>query len=217
MDYILQSKMKLFPIDVFYNEYFFGNIISLFDLIKVKDIVITFDIREGSGFNVTYGDKLYYFAPFDTGLYYFDTSKALQTVSSKTKSSVSPYSLLQSVEDNKKFYSMAEIKGADNARKQQEEIGWPSDVFYHNIIKENLLINTEITLDDVQRARHIYGPAKPILQGTMVRQRPTSNKIEKYNFHYQYQSITATLALVLISSLSTGLPFLQVNQQRLLS
>ena len=74
---------------------------------------------------------------------------------------------------------MAEIKGADNARKQQEEIGWPSDGFYHKIIKENLLINTEITIDDVQRAKHIYGPAKPILQGTMVRQRPTSNKIEK--------------------------------------
>ena len=112
---------------------------------------------------MVYDNKLYYFAPFDTGLYYFDTSKAPQIVSDKTKSSISPYSLLQSVEHNKKFYSMAEIKGADNARKQQEEIGWPSDGFYHEIIKENLLINTEITIDDVQRAKHIYGPAKPIL------------------------------------------------------
>ena len=135
MDYVLQSKMKLFPLDVYYNEHSLGNIISLFDLIKVRDIVITLDSREGNGFNVVYDNKLYYFAPFDTGLYYFDTSKAPQIVSDKTKSSISPYSLLQSVEHNKKFYSMAEIKGADNARKQQEEIGLPSDGFYHEIIK----------------------------------------------------------------------------------
>ena len=96
----------------------------------MKDIVVTLDSCVGNGFDMIYGDKLYYFAPFDTGLYYFDTSKALQTVSGKTKSSIYPYSLLQSVEDNKKFYSIAEIKGADNAHKQQEEIGLSSDIFF---------------------------------------------------------------------------------------
>ena len=79
------------------------------------------DSRDGNGFNVIYWGKLYYFASFDTGLYYFDASKAPQTVSGKTKSSVSPYLFLQSVEDNKKFYSMTKIKGVDNARKQQEK------------------------------------------------------------------------------------------------
>ena len=93
MDYVLQSKMKLFPLDVYYNEHSLGNIISLFDLIKVKDILITLDSREGNGFNVVYDNKLYYFAPFDTGLYYFDTSKAPQTVSDNSKSSF--FSLLQ--------------------------------------------------------------------------------------------------------------------------
>ena len=43
----------------------------------MKDIVVTLDSCEGNGFDMIYGDKLYYFAPFDTGLYYFDTSKAL--------------------------------------------------------------------------------------------------------------------------------------------
>ena len=74
---------------------------------------------------------------------------------------------------------MNEIKGADAARQQQEEIGWPSDSFYRTIVKRNLLVNTEVTIDDVQRAERIYGPAKPMLQGSMIRQRPTSNRIEK--------------------------------------
>jgi hypothetical protein len=34
-------------------------------------------------------------------------------------------------------------------------------------------------LDDVQGAQHIYGPAKPLLQGAMTRLKPTTNKIEK--------------------------------------
>ena len=63
---------------------------------------------------------------------------------------------------------MNKIKGADAARQQQEEIGWHSDDFYRTIIKNNLLTNTEVTIDDVQRVEHIYGPAKPMLQGTMI-------------------------------------------------
>ena len=85
-------------------------------------------------------------------------------------------------------------------------------MFYHHIIKENILINTEVTIDDFQRAEHIYGPAKPILQGTMTRQRPTGNKIEKISLHYQYLHIIAVSVLALISFLLTVMLSLQVNQ-----
>ena len=77
------------------------------------------------------------------------------------------------------FYTDLEVKGADAARKQQEEIGWPSDTFYKHIIGNNLLTNTEVTLDDVVRAEYIYGPAQPLFEGTMVRKRPVQNKVEK--------------------------------------
>ena len=179
LEYYLRSRMNLFPLDVFYNEYSVGNIISFFDLIQVDGILITLDSREGQGFNVIFEGKLYCFKPYENGLYYYDSRAAPVLVGDKDKSPVYPYSFLQSVEDNKAFYTANEIKGADSARRQQEEIGWPSDVFYHHIIKENSLTNTEVTIDDVQRAEHIYGPAKPILQGTMTRQRPTGNKINK--------------------------------------
>ena len=36
-----------------------------------------------------------------------------------------------------------------------------------------------MTLDDVLRAEHIYGPAKPLLQGAMTRLKSANNKIEK--------------------------------------
>ena len=123
MDYYLPSKMKLFPLDENYNEHSLGNIISLFGLMQVEGIVITLDSREGYGFNVLYKNKLYVFLPFATGLYYFDTRTTPQQVSDKTKLSVSPYSLLRSVDDNKEYYSIDKIKRADADRQQQEEIG----------------------------------------------------------------------------------------------
>ena len=179
MTYGLKSTMKLFPLEVAYNEGSVGNIISFFHLIQVPGLVITLDNRVNYGFNVTYLGKFYHFLPFENGLYYFDTRIEPKSVEDNNKEVVSPYSLLQSVVDNKAFYTQREIKGAENARLQQEALGWPSDDYYKFIIKENLVTNTEITIDDVERAQHIYGPAKPLLQGAMTRLKPTTNKIEK--------------------------------------
>ena len=179
MTYCLRSTMKMFPLGVFYSEKSIGNIISFFHLVQVPGVVITLDSRVNYGFNVSYHGKLYHFLPFENGLYYYDTRVEPRSAVDKTKDEFSSYSFLQSVDDNKLFYTQREIKGAENARLQQEAIGWPSDDFYQYIIKENLLTNTEVTLDDIQRARHIYGPAKPLLQGAMTRLKPTTNKIEK--------------------------------------
>ena len=93
MDYCLRSKMKLFPLDAHYNKHSLGNIISLFGLMQVKDIV-TLDSREVYGFNVLYKNKIYVFLHFATGLYYFDICTTPQQGSDKTKPSISPYSLL---------------------------------------------------------------------------------------------------------------------------
>ena len=179
MIYYLTSKVKMFPINCHYNEHSMANIISLFQLMNIDDIVITLDNRIGTGFKVIYGNKLYRFLPYNHGLFYYDTTVEPENITIEFKNEVNPYSFLQTVDDNKEYFTATEIKGAEAARFQQEEIGWPSDSFYHTIIKENLLTNTEVTIDDVHRAEHIFGPAKPLLEGTMTRQRPTTNKIEK--------------------------------------
>jgi len=70
---------------------------------------------------------------------------------------------MQTVADYKNIYTAQEIKGAENARLLREDIGWPSDGFYKHIIEENLVTNTEITIDDLHRADHIFGPAKPFV------------------------------------------------------
>ena len=122
----------------------------------------------------------------------------VNTINPNTKDMLSTYSFIQTVNDNKQFYAAAEIKGVEQARIQQEELGWPSDTFYSHIINNNLLTNTEVTPDDVQRVIHIFGPAKLLLQGTMTRLKPTSNKIKKYLFHRSSTNSTSASASVLI-------------------
>ena len=56
-------------------------------------------------------------------------------------------------------------------------MGWSSITAYRNIIKNNLITNAEVTINNVNRAEIIYGTATPILQGRMTRVKPKSNKI----------------------------------------
>ena len=120
MNYCLKSTMSLFPLSVHYNEKSIGNILSFFDLVRVPGLVITLDSRENYGFNVTYMGKMYHFLPYENGLYYYDSRVEPRSIADKTKEVVNHYSFLQSVEDNKAFYSQREIKGAEIARLQQE-------------------------------------------------------------------------------------------------
>jgi len=122
---------------------------------------------------------------------------------------------MQTVADNKKIYKTQEIKGAENARLLQEKIGWPSDGFYKHIIKENLLTNTEITIDDLHRADHIFGPAKPLLQGTMIRQKPTVNKIEKIPLPLPISTHHSSLSLCIDFFYMNGHAFLTSKSRKL--
>lgn len=109
MEYYLKSEMKIFPISVFYNEDSLANIISLFNLIKAPGVHIHMDSSIDYGFKVTYDGKIYHFKPFDTGLYYYDTTDtpvlaADNTSLVKNNNVVSSYSFIQTVEDNKKNF-----------------------------------------------------------------------------------------------------------------
>lgn len=105
----------------------------------------------------------------------------LQPAEDESKTNISHYSLLQSTDENNKFYSENEIKGAEKVLFQRKDIGWTGNDFYKHIVKENFLANTEVTIDDVHRVDHIFGPPKPLLQGEMIRLKPKANKIDNTN------------------------------------
>ena len=65
-----------------------------------------------------------------------------------------PYNFLNTVSENKAFFSRREIRGAEAARDQQDQIGWPSDQLHYEYIRDNLIKNSKATLDDLRRAQY---------------------------------------------------------------
>ena len=108
--------------------------------------------------------------------------------SSKTNTTVTPYYLFSIVTENKGFYTWADIEGAYIARRDKLLLGWPSTSNFKTYVNNNLLLNCNITVDEISIAEHIYGEATPILQGETRRKTSTVHlKIEKYIDLFQYQ------------------------------
>ena len=160
MTYKYKGTLSAFKeLTCYYNPECLVNIISL-DLLQAK-YHTTFDSEKKNAFTVEISDKLTItFEGFGSGLYFVNLNKSINAY---------PLSLLNTVKENKQFYNKREIEGAEAARAQQGQIGWPSDQQYYEIIRDNLLINSKATLDDLRRAEHIYGgPAVDLLKGKTV-------------------------------------------------
>jgi hypothetical protein len=160
MTYTEKGTLDVFKeLDCYYNPECLVNIISL-DLLQAK-YHTTFDSEKKNAFKVEVSDVLTItFEGFGSGLYF---------VNLNTPVNAYPLSLLNTVTENKQFFSRREIEGAEAARAQQGQIGWPSDQEYYEIIRDNLLTNSKATLDDLRRAEHIFGgTAVDLLKGKTV-------------------------------------------------
>jgi len=175
MTYTNKGTLTVFDeLDCYYNPECLVNIISL-DLLQ-ETYHTTFDSEKRNAFTVEVANTLTItFKGFGSGLYFVNLNKSVTAY---------PLSLLNTVKENKHFYSRREIQGAEEARAQQGQIGWPSDQEYYKIIRDNLLTNSKATLDDLRRAEHIYGgTAVDLLKGkTVYKPVNTSASIKRIPF-----------------------------------
>ena len=82
------------------------------------------------------------------------------------------YSYLQTVAENKHFYSKQEIEGAELARCLQRILWWPSTKSYKNYEAHNLVHNSPIIVDNINHAEQVYELESPLLQEKMKRRTP---------------------------------------------
>ena len=97
-----------------------------------------------------------------------------------TNSPVTNYSMLQTVSNDKKYFTRDEIKEADLSRTYQEYLFYPGTKPLNKNVANNLINNSTVTVDDVNREEIIYGQPVPYIQGHMTRTKPPiHDKIEK--------------------------------------
>ena len=165
--------LRELPIQVHFKSDSLGNIVSLRDVANIPNVTITMDTSKERAITVKMGPyKEFKFLECPDGLYHYDTSITRENLS-KTKSAFTPYSnsysLATTVADNKKYFTKREISGAEGAQRLQQELGWPSVDQFRQIVANNLIRNSTVTIDDIDRAQHIFGTPTPLLQGKMIR------------------------------------------------
>ena len=96
------------------------------------------------------------FKECEVGLYYFDVNDDLEhskhnNINEEVKDYSQGVNLLSTVAENKSIFSKREIQGAKNARVLQQSLGWPSTTTYKSYVKNNLIRNCGVTVDDIER------------------------------------------------------------------
>lgn len=99
-----------------------------------------------------------------SGLYYYNTRKV------STKSNA--YSFINNVATNKTLYTDRQLRDADAARRLYVLVNRPSHATFIRMIRDNLLVNCPVTVDDANRAVKIYGPDVAALRGKTTRRTP---------------------------------------------
>ena len=77
-------------------------------------------------------------------------------------------SLLNTVANNKLFFTKSQIKNAETTRYLQQCIRWTSCNAFKICLSNNMINNSKVGMDDIQRSITIYGFPEPLLSGKMT-------------------------------------------------
>ena len=80
--------------------------------------------------------------------------------------------MIQTVEENKTFYTERQFQRAKRARDLYLAIGTPSIKDFKAIIRMNAITNNPVTTEDIEIAEKIFGPDIGTLKGKTTRRAP---------------------------------------------
>jgi Reverse transcriptase (RNA-dependent DNA polymerase) len=151
--------------EVWYDPSAITNIFSLAQL--EKKYRITFDSKKEDAFLVHLPKKVVRFMKTESGLFVFkpkyDTTKDKKTCLNQ---------VIDSVEENRSFYTERQYQRAKHARQVYHALGTPSVKDFKMIIVSNQIKNLPVTIEDINIAEKIFGPDIGSLKGKTTRRKP---------------------------------------------
>ena len=150
--------------EVWYNPNSMVNILSFAEV--SARFRVTLDTADSNEFIVHLDDgSVMCFREVDSGLY--------MLTHNSTNTAVNHYSstFITLVDDLKSLYTKRELEGAERTRKLCHHINMPNYKKFMRLIEANYFRNNPVTVDDVKRALHIYGPDTAYLQGKTTRKK----------------------------------------------
>ena len=77
------------------------------------------------------------------------------------------------------FFTDSDIERAQKVRKLQQHIYWQGTSKFKNSLQEGMICNCPLNPEYPFIANHIYGPARPLLQGGMKRRRNPVDRVPR--------------------------------------
>ena len=98
------------------------------------------------------------FRPLKNGLYSHNTKNR-------------EIALVNCVEENKTRFTNRELEKAKQARELYAMVGFPSEKDFKGLIRNQMLYNVDISTQDIDNAREIFGPDVAALKGKTTRKK----------------------------------------------
>ncbi len=92
-------------------------------------------------------------------------------------------------------------------------VGNPTDKEFKGMVRERLITNCPITVQDVEHANHIFGPDLTNLRGKMIRTKPEHVHIEYLQIPWDFVELHKYVTLVADVMFANRLPFLVTSLQ----
>ena len=147
--------------EVWFNPHAITNIFSYAEMAKRHRI--TYDSNKEDAFTVHLPDKQVKFTRTEHGLYVFKPK--IQVKSHQVQ-------LVQTLDENKAFYTNRQFLKAKKARELYHALGTPSIQDFKAMLRMNLIANNPVTVEDIEIAEQIFGTDIGSLKGKTTRMKP---------------------------------------------
>jgi hypothetical protein len=148
--------------EVWFNNQAITNIFSYAEMAQRHRI--TYDSDTEDAFIVHLPDKQVKFTKTNQGLYIFKP-KIIKT----KKNSVQ---LIQTIDENKAFFTNRQFARAKKARDLYHALGTPSVQDFKAMLRMNIIANNPVTIEDIEIAEQIFGSDIGSLKGKTTRKKP---------------------------------------------
>jgi hypothetical protein len=190
-------------ITVYHNPYGIANNLSL-ESTKAKHRV-TYNSWDCDGvFKVHTKEGIVESKPSEKGLHYHNTSK---------DNSNFECMLVDTVRDNFEGHTKRNIAKAKEAQRLQGMVGNPTDKEFKGMVRERLITDCPVTVQEVENANRIFGPDLAYLRGKTIRTKPEHVCIEYVQIPWDIVELYMYVTLVADVMFVNGLPFLVTSSQ----
>lgn len=200
---------------VYLNESGIANVLSLKQLGRLHRI--TYDSWDRGGvFMVHTPSGIVEFIPDERGLHYLDLAAHPNAAHMFTTTTQAPSgSIIKTIRDNYEGFTKREVIKAHEARRLQAMMGCPSDRDFEGVVREKLLPNCPVTVDDIRNAHTIFGPDLASLRGKTVRRKPEHVRTDYVAIPKDIIAMNADVTLVADVMFVNGIAFLVTLSRRI--